>query len=99
MFLYRQRNSFARIDVGKKRREVLIAIESLLILAVIVIALLFITYFVILGFNVLRFDLVRSFVGYIGYVVMGLSIGISLGFGFVIAKRLFGALFPPETSS
>ena len=72
-----------------KKREIGIAILSFVILAIILL--------VIAGFSILLIDILKNlslytFNSIITYVVLGSSIGISAGFGYIIAQRLFDAL-------
>jgi len=73
-----------------KKREIGIAVMSLIILAAI---LLVIMIFSLVLSQVLSNLRIYSLSSYMMYGVLGLSIGLSVGFGYVISKRLFDALF------
>lgn len=53
---------------------------------------MFTTFFVIQGLDNIGIEL-GFFTSYVVSVINGLSIGIGAGFGYVIAKRLFDAIF------
>jgi len=74
-----------------KTRELLIATASLLILVIIMVVVMMGGFLITQG--LMRVGVGYEFFSYVGYMVMGISTGISLGFGYVIAKRLFDALF------
>jgi hypothetical protein len=74
-----------------KKREILIATASLLLLAVIVIIVMVVGFLITQG--LIRIGVGYQFFSYIDSVIIGVSTGISLGFGYVIAKRLFDAMF------
>jgi hypothetical protein len=76
----------------ERKREILIATVSLLLLAVIIIVIMMVVFLITQG--LMRIGVGYQYFSYISDVVMGVSTGISLGFGYVIAKRLFDALFP-----
>jgi uncharacterized membrane protein YeiH len=72
-----------------KKKEIGIAILSFVILALIMLVVL---VFTVALSEVLKNTGISSAMGTITWVVMGASIGISAGFGYVIAQRLFDAL-------
>jgi hypothetical protein len=77
-----------------KTREILIAVASLLLLAVIVIVVMVTGFLITQG--LMRIGVGYEYFSYVYYVIIGVSTGISLGFGYVIAKRLFDSLFSTE---
>ncbi len=76
-----------------KKKELGIAVASFGVLAVIML--------VIMGFSILIFEILDTLhfpaSSVIMYVLLGGSIGISAGFGYVIAQRLFDALLDKKT--
>jgi hypothetical protein len=72
-----------------KKREIAIAILCFVILALIMLAIL---GFTLLMEEIFHFTGIYPFGYYTIYVVLGAAIGISAGFGFIIAQRLFDAL-------
>jgi hypothetical protein len=72
-----------------KKREIGIAILCFVILALIMLAIL---GFTLLMQEIFHFTGIYQFWYYTIYVVLGAAIGISAGFGYIIAQRLFDAL-------
>jgi len=75
----------------EKKREIGIAIISLGVLALILLLILVFSILVSLILDSMRDTYMIG--TYFVYVILGLSIGLSTGFGYVISKRLFDALF------
>jgi len=72
-----------------KKKEIGIAILSFVILALIMLVIM--VFSIILN-EVLKNSGIYSVMSAITYVILGSSIGISAGFGYIIAQRLFDAL-------
>ena len=72
-----------------KKREIGIAVLCFVILALIMLAIL---GFTLLINEIYKFTGIYLLGYYTIYVVLGVAIGISAGFGYIIAQRLFDAL-------
>lgn len=72
-----------------RKREVGIAIVSFGILAVIIIVLMILAIVIYRILDVFNVSMISSFMM---YILLGVSIGISAGFGYIVAQRLFDAL-------
>jgi hypothetical protein len=72
-----------------RKREVGIAILSFGILAAIMVVILVFTIVIYRILDILDVSMVTSFMM---YILLGASIGISAGFGYIVAQRLFDAL-------
>jgi formate hydrogenlyase subunit 3/multisubunit Na+/H+ antiporter MnhD subunit len=72
-----------------KKRELGIALLSFVILGLIMLVIMVISIVLSETFKNLE---IYSVMSIITYVILGSSIGISAGFGYVIAQRLFDAL-------
>lgn len=72
-----------------KKKELGIALLSFVILALIMLA---IVVFSIAVNELLKNSGIYSVMSTITWVILGASIGLSAGFGYVIAQRLFDAL-------
>ena len=72
----------------EKKKEVIRAILSLILLAVIITLIMVIIFLLIQGLQAIGIDF-----GYFNSIIVnatnGVLIGIGVGFGFVVAKRLF----------
>ncbi len=72
----------------EKKREVVRAIISLILLAVIITLIMVIIFLIVQGLGKIGIDL-GVFSSIIINATNGVLIGIGIGFGFVVAKRLF----------
>lgn len=76
----------------EKKKEILKAIISLILLAVIITLIMIIVFLLVQGLSKIGVDL-----GYFSSIIInavnGVLIGIGVGFGFVVAKRLFDITF------
>ncbi len=76
----------------EKKKEVIKAIISLILLAVIITIIMVVTFLILMSLDEIGISL-GWYSGYIWYCIMGVLAGIGAGFGFVIAKRLFDVTF------
>ena len=76
----------------EKKKIILTTLISLILLSIIITLVMFTTFLLIQGLRNIGIDL-GFFTSYVITIVNGLSIGIGVGFGYVIAKRLFEAIF------
>ena len=76
----------------EKKNEVTKAVLSLILLAVIITVIMVVTFLILQGFNEIGINL-GYFSATIWTSINGVLIGIGAGFGFVVAKRLFGITF------
>ena len=72
----------------EKKREVIKAIISLVLLAIIIMLIMVVTFLILQGFDTIGIEL-GYFSSTIWSSMNGVLIGIGVGFGFVVSKRLF----------
>jgi len=76
----------------EKKREVIKAIISLILLAIIITIIMVVTFLILQGFDTIGIEL-GYFSATIWTGINGVLMGIGAGFGFVVAKRLFDITF------